>query len=192
MSPHKTTDENGTITYRQEGMVHNDWNPAIIRADGSMEYVVHGHRSNSMGPAVINADGTTEYWLFGKQKIPGVDFSQEDGLLVWYLENGSTLSVDKQGLHTNRSKHDQIHSTNGYPAVYDTKDRCEFYVRGKKVSEQLPDENGVLRFHPPGSRQLSYEDMLDEPLATEKVLFPMSIQSVRDFFKKPKNTNQPG
>jgi hypothetical protein len=45
--------------------------PAIVRADGTLEWFTNGLRNRSTGPAVIRPDGSVEYWLLGVRVTEG-------------------------------------------------------------------------------------------------------------------------
>lgn len=51
--------------WREEGLLHRDIDPAVIREDGTSEWYYKGRRHRLEGPAIINKS-YKQYWINGE------------------------------------------------------------------------------------------------------------------------------
>ena len=62
-----TTDEDGTIRYKLNGLNHRTDGPAVIAPDGRQWWYLNGLTHRTDGPAIIWSDGHQYWYLNGKQ-----------------------------------------------------------------------------------------------------------------------------
>jgi len=94
MSPTKTVDSYGIITYKLNGELHREDGPAKEWPDGSKEWYLNGELHREDGPAKEYTNGE-KYW-YGNGKLhrehgPAVEYA--NGTKAWYL-NGERHRED--------------------------------------------------------------------------------------------------
>lgn len=55
------------IWFNENGVLHNENGPAVIKPDNSQFWYYNGQLHRENFPAIIRANGETEYWILGKR-----------------------------------------------------------------------------------------------------------------------------
>ncbi len=100
-----------------DGQLHRDDGPAIIRPDGAQFWYQHGELHRDDGPAWTWSDGSQYWYRHGNlHRDDGPAVIEADGTQEWYL-------------------HDQLHREDG-PAVINPDGTQEWYWYDEKVTKE--------------------------------------------------------
>jgi hypothetical protein len=90
--------EDGSITYRYNGVVHRQDGPAIIHADGTKMWYRHGERHRENGPAMEFSDGS-RHWYQNNQlhRDDGAAIEEPNGTRHWYHHGRLIVLNDEAG-----------------------------------------------------------------------------------------------
>jgi len=82
---------------RENGLLHCEWGPAVVKPDGAEEWYYMGLKHRTNGPAATWSDGSQLWYCMGQlHRIDGPAVVRPNGTKWWYCNYQVTSSIAEQ------------------------------------------------------------------------------------------------